>query len=150
MTPKNVHAIAGNGEVKLTWDPNIETDLYRYHVYKNGEWEFSLPPETNTFTVSSLIGNKEYMIEISAEDTSGNTSEKSDSLTVIPSHQIITQEERPFAVKDPAYQGLWDISEDGPVIPGLAQDLVPQGITYYKQKIGSLRSIIWITEGQAR
>src|SRR5690606_8243479 len=67
-------------------------------------------------------------------DVSGNLSERSTPVKATPAHQIITQEERSIVEKDPAYQGLWDISEDGPVIPGLAQDLVPQGMTYYKKK----------------
>lgn len=71
---------------------------------------------------------------MAAEDISGNISGKSAPLTVTPAHQIITQEERSFAEKDPAYQDLWDISVEGPIIPGLAQDLIPQGITYYKKK----------------
>ncbi|MUK87521.1 hypothetical protein GMD78_03785 [Ornithinibacillus sp. L9] len=133
-TPANVQAIAGYGEVELTWDANEESDLYRYHIYKNGELEFSVSPDQNEFTLSALIGNQQYVLEVAAEDVSGNVSEKSAEISVTPAHQIITQEERSFVEKDPAYQGLWDISEDGPVIPGLAQDLVPQGMTYYKQK----------------
>nr|WP_249317132.1 lamin tail domain-containing protein [Bacillus sp. FJAT-50079] len=131
---ENVHAVPGNGKIKLTWSPNNETDIYRYHIYKNGIWEFSVPPEKHTFILSTLAGNVEYTLEVAAEDISGNLSEKSAPLTVKPSHQLITQEERSFIEKDPAYHKLWDISKDGPIIPGLAQDLIPQGMTYYEPK----------------
>lgn len=133
-TPTNVKAVAGYGNVQLTWNSNSESDLYRYHVYKNGELEFYVAKDKNDFTFSALIGNQEYFFEIATEDLSGNVSEKSAAVFATPAHQIITQEERSFVEKDPAYQGLWDISEDGPIIPGLAQDLIPQGMTYYKQK----------------
>ena len=134
QTPSNVQAVPGNGQIELTWDQNPETDVFRYHIYKNGELEFSVTPEHTAFTLSTLTGNQEYTIEMAAEDLSGNMSEKSTPLKVTPDHQLITQEERSFSEKDPAYQGLWDISIDGPVIPGLAQDLIPQGIAYYKKK----------------
>ncbi|MGP4082322.1 lamin tail domain-containing protein [Pseudalkalibacillus sp. R45] len=132
--PENITLDAGNGEATLSWAENSESDLYRYHIYKDGMLEYSVDPSVHEFTLSSLIGNREYVVEISAEDSSGNVSEKSEPLAVTPSHQIITQVERSPHYKDPKYQGLWDISEDGPVIPGLVQDLVPQGLTYYKPK----------------
>lgn len=134
QTPSNVQAVPGNGQIELTWEQNPEIDVFRYHIYINGELEFSVTPEQTEFTLSTLTGNMEYTIEMAAEDLSGNISEKSAAVKVTPAHQIITQEERSFTEKDPAYQGLWDISIDGPVIPGLAQDLIPQGITYYKKK----------------
>ncbi|WP_408009557.1 lamin tail domain-containing protein [Pseudalkalibacillus sp. A8] len=132
--PTNMNLTAGNGEAILTWDPDSETDIYRYHIYKDGDLEFSVDPSVNEFTLSSLIGNRDYVIEMTAEDTSGNVSEKSVPMIVTPAHQIITQVERSSHHKDPKYQDLWDISEGGPIIAGLVQDLVPQGLTYYKKK----------------
>lgn len=134
MVPTPITSQAGAGEISLSWDLNPEADIYRYHIYKNGVFEYSVDPSNNRFTLSYLLGNKEYSLQIAAEDTSGNVSEKSEPVIARPSHQLITQEERSPHIKDPKYQGLWDISEDGPVIPGLVQDLVPQGITYYKKK----------------
>ena len=132
--PSNIQANAGAGEILVKWNLNEDADIYRYHIYKNGVLEYSLDPSKNEFTISGLIGNRDYVIQMSAEDTSGNVSEKSIPAVVRPSHQLITQEERSPHVKDPKYQELWDISDDGPVIPGLVQDIVPQGITYYKKK----------------
>ncbi|PKR86410.1 lamin tail domain-containing protein [Heyndrickxia camelliae] len=126
--PANIKADAGNGEVSIAWDPNPETDLYRYNVYKNGTLEYSVSPEKYNFTIYALTGNRDVTLQVTAVDTSGNESEKSSPITVTPAHQIITQEERSSNDRDPKYQGLWNISKDGPVIPGLVQDLVPQGL----------------------
>lgn len=133
-TPKNVQAVAGNGSIHVTWDANSEPDIYRYHIYKNGDLEFSVYPHQQEFTISMLLGNQEYVIEVAAEDVSGNLSNKSTPIRVTPGHQLITQEQRSFPEKDPRYEDLWKLSEDGPIIPGLAQDLIPQGLTYYKKE----------------
>ncbi|WP_170169114.1 lamin tail domain-containing protein [Mesobacillus subterraneus] len=132
--PNNLKATAGKGEATLSWDASTESDIYQYHIYKDGKLENSLDPSQTAFTLYTLIGNQTYTLQVSAEDTSGNVSEKSEPVQVTPQHQIITQLERWEHEKDPAYQGLWDISSDGPVIAGLAQGLVPQGLTYYMKK----------------
>jgi hypothetical protein len=145
-TPANLAATAGNGEAVISWDATTETDLYRYHIYKDGKLEYSVDPQQTSFTLYTLIGNQTYTLQVSAEDTSGNVSEKSVPVQVTPNHQIITQLERWEHEKDPAYQGLWDISSDGPVIAGLAQGLVPQGLTYYKKK-DWLLTISYVDDG---
>lgn len=132
--PANINAAAKNGEVTLTWDQNPESDIYLYNIYKDGEIEFSVPASKHEFTISLLTGNLDYHLQMTAVDTSGNESAKSAIFKVRPGHQLITQVERSENNKDPNYQALWDISRDGPVIPGLAQDLVPQGLGYYKKK----------------
>lgn len=134
QSPTNLEATAGTGEAILTWDASTESDLYRYHIYKDGELEYSVDPSQTAFTLYTLVGNQTYTIQVRAEDTSGNVSEKSAPVLVTPEHQIITQLERSEHEKDPAYQDLWDISTDGPVIAGLSQGLLPQGLTYYKKK----------------
>ncbi|WP_077247814.1 lamin tail domain-containing protein [Bacillus sp. FJAT-27225] len=134
QVPENIRAEAGNGDVRVRWNPNNDDDIFRYHIYKDGDLEFSVLSSKNEFTLSLLTGNKDVVLEIAAEDTSGNVSANSAPITVRPDHQIITQEERNPNLRDPKYQGLWDISEDGPIIPGLVQDLVPQGLAYYKKE----------------
>lgn len=144
--PTNLKAIPGNGEATLSWDASTETDLYRYHIYKDGKHEYSVDPSQTEFTLYTLIGNQTYTLEVSVEDTSGNLSEKSSPVQVTPQHQVITQLERWEHEKDPAYQGLWDISSDGPVITGLAQGLVPQGLTYFTKK-DWLLTISYVDDG---
>jgi fibronectin type 3 domain-containing protein len=144
--PANLEAAAGSGEAVLRWDASTETDLYRYHIYKDGKLEYSVDPTQTAFTLYKLIGSQTYTLQVSAEDTSGNVSGKSNPVQVAPEHQIITQLERWEHEKDPAYQGLWDISSDGPVIAGLSQGLVPQGLTYFKKK-DWLLTISYIDDG---
>ncbi|URT72729.1 lamin tail domain-containing protein [Cytobacillus firmus] len=132
--PANLEAAAGSGNAVLSWDASNETDLFRYHIYKDGDFEYSVDASQTEFPLYLLIGRQTYTLQVSAEDTSGNVSELSSPVQVTPEHQVITQQERWKHQKDPAYQGLWDISSDGPVIAGLAEGLVPQGLSYYKKK----------------
>lgn len=132
--PSGLQAAPGSGSADLSWDAPDADDLYRYHIYKDGKLEYSVDPSQTDFTIYTLVGNQAYSLQVSAEDTSGNVSELSEPVQVTPEHQTITQLERWEHEKDPAYQDLWDISSDGPVIAGLAQGLVPQGLTYYKKK----------------
>ncbi|OIU70478.1 lamin tail domain-containing protein [Rossellomorea aquimaris] len=132
--PSGLQAAPGSGKADLSWDAPDADDLYRYHIYKDGKLEYSVDPSQTDFTLYTLVGNQTYTLQVSAEDTSGNVSVLSEPVQVTPEHQTITQLERWEHEKDPAYQDLWDISSDGPVIAGLAQGLVPQGLTYYKKK----------------
>ncbi|WP_258750206.1 lamin tail domain-containing protein [Cytobacillus firmus] len=144
--PANLSATAGNGNAALSWGTSNESDLFRYHIYKDGQLEYSVDASRTDFQLYLLIGSQTYTLQVSAEDTSGNISEKSEPVQVTPEHQIITQLERWKHLKDPAYQGLWDISSDGPVIAGLAEGLVPQGLSYYKKK-DWLLTISYVDDG---
>ncbi|WP_197246351.1 lamin tail domain-containing protein [Cytobacillus firmus] len=144
--PANLSATAGNGNAALSWGTSNESDLFRYHIYKDGQLEYSVDASRTDFQLYLLIGSQTYTLQVSAEDTSGNISEKSEPVQVTLEHQIITQLERWKHLKDPAYQGLWDISSDGPVIAGLAEGLVPQGLSYYKKK-DWLLTISYVDDG---
>lgn len=134
QTPSGVQAIAGSGTAIVSWLPSGDTGLFKYNIYKNGVLEHSVPASEREFIIYELTGNTEYRIEVSAVDHLGNESAKSAPITVTPTHLNVTQEERAANPNDSKYQTLWDISGNGPVIPGLVQDLVPQGLTYYKEK----------------
>jgi hypothetical protein len=144
--PSGLEVAAGNGKANLSWDAPDAGDLYRYHIYKDGKLEYSVDPSQTAFTLYTLVGNQTYSLQVSAEDTSGNVSEKSAQVPVTPEHQTITQLERWKHKKDPAYQDLWDISSEGPVIAGLSQGLVPQGLTYYQKK-DWLLTISYVDDG---
>ncbi|WP_054955203.1 glycerophosphodiester phosphodiesterase family protein [Paenibacillus dakarensis] len=136
VQPTGLQAEKGDGTVKLTWNPNSEPDMERYNIYKDDSLEFSVPADQTMFEVYGLTGNVAYNFEVTGVDRSGQESPKSESeqVTVKPSHQKVTQTERTQNPYNSKYQTLWDISEDGPVIPGLKQDLVPQGLGYYPEK----------------
>jgi fibronectin type 3 domain-containing protein len=144
--PSGLEAAPGSGSADLSWDAPAADDLYRYHIYKDGKLEYSVDPSQTAFTLYTLVGNQTYLLQVSAEDTSGNVSEKSAQVQVTPEHQTITHLERWKHEKDPAYQDLWDISSDGPVIAGLSQGLVPQGLTYYQKK-DWLLTISYVDDG---
>ncbi|MVO99070.1 lamin tail domain-containing protein [Paenibacillus lutrae] len=131
QAPAGLAAAAGGGEAALTWAANPESDVLQYNIYKNGSLEYTVPAAQTQFTASLLTGNVPVTFEVSAVDTSDNESARSAAVPVTPSHQQITQSERSVNPESSKYQALWNISSDGPVIPGLAQDAVPQGIGYY-------------------
>ncbi|MEB6550864.1 lamin tail domain-containing protein [Heyndrickxia sporothermodurans] len=145
--PENIASVIGNGTISLTWNPNTESDIYRYNIYKDGKLEFSVSPDKHEFNIYSLIGNRNYTIQMTAEDLSGNESAKSIPITATPKHQLITQEERSSNDRNPKYEELWRFSQDGPIIPGLVQDLVPQGLGYYKKK-NWLLTINYLSDGR--
>ncbi|MHA1813365.1 MAG: S8 family serine peptidase, partial [Candidatus Thorarchaeota archaeon] len=63
-------------EIKLTWDPNTESDLDHYNVYRDG---VKIAETTDTtYTDTGLTPETTYTYEVSAVDTSGNEGEKSD------------------------------------------------------------------------
>ncbi|WP_181438742.1 lamin tail domain-containing protein [Paenibacillus sambharensis] len=123
-------AQAGAGQVNLEWTSGSEADIWAYHIYRDGQLEYTVPASKRQFTVYGLTGGVSYSFEVAAVDTSGNVSGKSGAVLATPAHQVITQQERAVNPYAAGYQMLWDISEEGPVIPGLAQDIVPQGLAY--------------------
>lgn len=147
QAPANVQAIAGNGTVTLSWSPNSETDIFKYNIYMNGVLQHFVPASQLEFVVYQLTGNRSYGFEVTAVDQSDNESLKSPVQTVIPGHQRITQVERAINPKGAKYEALWSVSEDGPIIPGLVQDLVPQGIAHYADKDWVL-SVYYMNDGR--
>lgn len=132
--PAEVKAVPGPGMVTLSWEGTGEPDVENYNIYKNGVLEFSVSSAEQQFQVYGLTGNVNYRFEITAVNRFDQESAMSEVVTTVPSHQIVTQVERAVNPYKDKYQALWDISEEGPVIPGLAQDLVPQGLAYDRAK----------------
>ncbi|WP_163953888.1 S-layer homology domain-containing protein [Paenibacillus sp. SYP-B3998] len=132
QTPTHVQAVPGDGFVTVSWLPNTENDLFGYNLYRNGVNvpEAFIPASSNEFTVNALTGNMAYTFQVAAVNTSNVESAWSPKVTAIPAHVKLGQQERVENPRNPAYQSLWDISKEGPVIPGLAEELVPQGVGY--------------------
>lgn len=147
QAPANVKAAAGDGTVAISWSPNSETDIFKYNIYMNGELEHAVPASQTSFIAYQLTGNKDYRFEVTAVDQSDNESVKSLVQTATPGHQIITQVERAVNPKDAKYDALWAIHEDGPIIPGLVQDLVPQGVTHYAD-MDWILSVYYLNDGR--
>ncbi|KRF09649.1 hypothetical protein ASG89_15645 [Paenibacillus sp. Soil766] len=132
--PTGVIAVAGEGNVSLSWNANIESDINAYKIYKNGLLDIMIPAGQTTLHVPLLQGEISYSFEISALDSSDNESLRSAIVAATPTHQRITQTERAINSFNPAYQTLWNVSSEGAIIPGLAEDFVPQGMAYDKDE----------------
>ncbi|TBL78145.1 S-layer homology domain-containing protein [Paenibacillus thalictri] len=132
--PTGVTATAGAGEVKLVWADNTEPDLAAYRIYKNGVLDLTLPAGKQEVTVPALTGNVTYTFEVAAADVYGNISPKSTPVTAVPTHQKMTQTDRSLPLDKTSSPDFWNLSEPGLVVPGLAQDVVPQGVAYDKER----------------
>ncbi|MFI2857676.1 carbohydrate-binding protein [Paenibacillus sp. JSM ZJ436] len=83
--PVGLQAEAGNEQVKLYWEHNLEKDFLRYNVYVDGTMIASVDPVTETqYVVNNLLPGKNYEFAISALDISGNESDFSDSILLSP------------------------------------------------------------------
>ncbi len=128
--------INGIASVHLSWSPNSEPDVASYKVYKNGAYVTTVSSTTYSADLGSLSGGFEYKFQVSAVDSSANESDKSQPVAVTLPHQPLTQEETgaPIVGDTSAYQRFLNVSEQGPIVPGLLQGLVPQGMHYIKEK----------------
>lgn len=132
--PGALTAEAGAGSVTLHWEAVTAPDLAAYNLYKNGEWELSVPADQSSTTAYLLTGGLTYDFTVTAVDGSGNESAPSPHATATPAHQIITQQALIDADYGDRYPAFWHSSLAGPIVPGLAQDLVPQGAAYWAEQ----------------
>ena len=87
-----VTAVAGDGQVKLTWTDLSDTTItkweYRYKVKTasvEGSWtEFSTSASATTYTVPSLTNGTEYTFQVRASNASGaGTASEADDATPV-------------------------------------------------------------------
>jgi len=87
--PSGLVSIVAGDFVSLTWDENSDEDLAGYRVWRRmeGKDEFVLlTPQTiaeNAFNDTTVEKNKRYHYAVTALDTSGNESRKSESVSEI-------------------------------------------------------------------
>jgi hypothetical protein len=138
VQPQGLTAAAGVAEVQLVWTPNQESDIASYRIYKDKTTApvASVTASTYSAKISPLTGNITYQFLVTAVDSSGNESVKSAPVSATPSHQPITQEDTGIQHTGnyPQYSEFFDVSEQGAIVPGLKQGLVPQGMYYIKDK----------------
>jgi len=93
QTPTGVVAVAGDGEVTISWNANSETDLAGYNVYKSetsgtGYNQITTSTQTSSSHTglrdSSVTNGTQYFYKISAEDTTGNESAFSSEVSATP------------------------------------------------------------------
>ncbi len=88
--PTGLVAVAGTGQVDLSWNANSENDLAGYYVYRatasGGPYaRITGSVETNNFyTDSSVVGGTTYFYVVRAIDTSANESGNSGEASATP------------------------------------------------------------------
>jgi hypothetical protein len=81
---KGVSADAGNSALYVKWSANTDSDLSGYNVYIDGV-KFNTAVIKNTFlTVTDLVNDQSYDVQVSAVDLSGNEGVKSSISSGIP------------------------------------------------------------------
>lgn len=98
----------------LNWNRNNESDLDGYNIYINGVKFNTSLVRGNNFTVSGLENEKNYEIQITAVDVSGNESEKSIKKVGMPSsHAMPSKMQMSYSLGDVAngitswFDSLW-------------------------------------------
>lgn len=94
--PYGLKAVGEIGQVRLTWQPNIETDLAGYLIYKDGLLLFTTPITSTDFVVSGgLSYTNDSEFSLVALDLTGNVSIRS---TVVQAKPIKPIDNIPPAV----------------------------------------------------
>jgi len=89
VPPKKLSAVAGDSFITLIWESNQEKDLAGYKIWRKnqGETKYQLITpeleESNSYMDSQVKDNIRYEYVITACDTSGNESERSQSVSLV-------------------------------------------------------------------
>lgn len=85
--PTQLTATAGDTQVTLSWQGVTDTDLARYHVYRDGVKIGEVPAGTTSFTVTGLTNGTVYQFTVAAVDTTGNISSQTPIVEATPVDQ---------------------------------------------------------------
>ena len=129
--PTGLTATPGSGKVTLSWSPNSESDLAFYRVYIDGVHWHTYRKEVTSVAVTGLTAEQNYTFEVTAVDTSNNASLKAAKVAA-PLSIALTQESvvSPPSGSFPEYSQWFSVDTAGPLIPGLKQNMIPQGLAY--------------------
>lgn len=86
-TPPAVPVLSGLSKLSaahLSWTASPDDDLYIYKLYMDDIFQDSYPKSATNADIGSLDVGKKYVFRISAVDLSGNESEKSNPIEIIP------------------------------------------------------------------
>lgn len=116
--PQNLQATSGpeHGQITLTWEANVETDLLRYRIYGGRATApaallDSIAANANTsLTFSDLTVGTTYAYFLTAVDASGQAGAASNSASAAP----LRDTEAPF-IDMPSYSIFVDLNTDAPV-----------------------------------
>ncbi|GMK43279.1 hypothetical protein PghCCS26_04060 [Paenibacillus glycanilyticus] len=83
--PVGLTAEPGIEQVKLAWEPNVETDFLKYNIYVNGFKRASVDPApSSVYTVTNLKAGTRYTFTVKAVDQAGNESAASNAVNETP------------------------------------------------------------------
>ncbi|GAB6928929.1 hypothetical protein JCM10914A_29120 [Paenibacillus sp. JCM 10914] len=83
--PQGLRAEAGIEQVKLYWEPNVERDFAKYHIYRNDVLIGSINTILQTqYTARGLTPGEKYIFAVTAVDKAGNESPYSETVTASP------------------------------------------------------------------
>ncbi|MEK5090519.1 hypothetical protein MKY98_26995 [Paenibacillus sp. FSL M8-0228] len=123
---------AGNESVELQWTPGKEDDLAGYMIYQNGTTLRKLGVD-NRLKITRLQNNKIYSYEVSAFDTSGNESARSNMVSVTPKNPVTETEQE---AKDGYLLVTWTETEGATgykiYLNGRLIDTVGPGVREYR------------------
>jgi len=94
-TPPSVPKLsgsAGNGIANLEWTPSPEDDLAGYTIYQDGKTTRKVG-QGNKAAIDGLTNGKTYRFSVTAFDTSGNESARSNEVELAPK-SVITETEQ--------------------------------------------------------
>jgi len=88
-TPTGLTAVAGDGEVSLSWNANPEPDLRGYQVHwglagATLDQRVFVAAPTVTHTVTGLTNGEPYAFAVEAEDDADRRSARSDQVLAVP------------------------------------------------------------------
>jgi hypothetical protein len=92
--PQGLVAVPGDDFVSLSWDTNREPDLAGYRIWRKSgdDEEFTAISDLireNVYNDSAVIRNSRYDYAVSAVDKTGNESQKSKSISVVPGRGLM-------------------------------------------------------------
>jgi hypothetical protein len=126
--PAGLVAIAGDGQVDLSWNANTEPDLHHYLIYRattsGGPYNMiAMRNHTHgtTYTDNIVVNGTTYYYVITADDMSGNESVMSNEVSATPTLTCTDGDGDTYAVEGGGC-GLVDCDDTDPAVnPGAAE-----------------------------
>lgn len=82
--PSGLTAAPGDGQIKLSWSANAESNLAGYNVYLNGTKANAALLTGTSYTVTGLSNGTAYSFQVTAVNTNGSESPKSAAVSATP------------------------------------------------------------------
>lgn len=133
--PLDVKAVGRSQSIVISWKPSRDTRTTGYFIYLGGKYFKKCGKDATSAEMDGLIPGQKYSVGISAVGENKKISERI-VLTATPLSMKVDQVN---PVKTPSgnyteYSAIMSAGKAGPVVPGLKQGFVPQGVGYITEK----------------